>query len=229
MTENLESSSTLGSTGAPSSDVSQGQNVQPPSTFDASKLPEQLESLVSKAVEKAVQSQKDRRFSEIEKTLGDFKPVLERVKGLLTPEQLAQFNQIQRDAEIDELKQTVQKLTQTGAPAVGNQQSTAANDAQRILQAAQLDANTPEVLDLIRQYGNDPVTLAVRAGELRAKAANKPSPSAAESASILTESAPPSGDLDSMISKLNEMQKFPTKNRAEITRLTTELDKRGWK
>ena len=83
--ETLESNSSNGNGDSPNSSASNAGNGSSTSTFDSQKMPEQLESYVSKAIEKALQSTKDKRISGIEKTLDDFKPVMEKVKALLTP------------------------------------------------------------------------------------------------------------------------------------------------
>lgn len=183
MTDNLESNSQAGSAGSPNPDVSSAGNVQPTSTFDASKLPEQLESIVAKAVEKAVQSTKDRRFSNIEKQLDDFKPVMERVKEILTPEQLAQMNQIQRDAEFEELKRTVYGQPQTGTPKTGTPQGTATIGTTDILNTLGLDGNDPEVIEKVLKSG-DPAQAALNAAKIAVQRANQTPPSLSASASI---------------------------------------------
>lgn len=160
MTDNLESDLAEGSAGQPNPAASQGNGDKPTSSFNASKLPEQLESLVTKAVEKAVQSTKDRRFSNIEKQLDDFKPVLEQVKSILTPEQLRQFNEIQKDAEFEQLKKMVYGNPSTSTSESGNQGRAANSEAQGVLlqvvdELLDLPANDSRVTQIKLDHGND--------------------------------------------------------------------------
>ena len=152
MSDNLESNSPEGSAGSPNLDASKGKNDSSLSTFDVSKLPELVESLVSKSVEKAVQSQKDKRFSTIEKDISDFKPVLEQVKNLLTPEQLKEYNRIQKDVEFEELKKAVYGNNPNGTPTNGTPKSTA-EEVQSIFKEFGVDPNHPEAHTLFNLKG----------------------------------------------------------------------------
>lgn len=216
--ETLESNSNEGSTESPNSAASSAKNVSSTSTLQ----PEQLEQYVSKAVEKALQSQKDKRFSGIEKTLDGFKPVLEQVKSLLTPQQLAEFNQIQKDAEFEELKRVVYGKASTGTPATGNQESTA-TVIDVLKQFPELDANDTDVVAKVLSL-TDPKEAEYQALKLIRSRATQTTPSAS-AASPLTGTPPVPTNQADMINKLAELQKTPSKFKAEIAELEHKL---GW-
>jgi len=189
MTDNLESNSTEGSAGSPNPAVSAAQNVSSTSTLDAQKLPDQLESLVSKAVEKALQSQKDKRFSTIEKTLDGFKPVMEQVQALLTPEQLKEFKQIQKDAEFEELKKAVFGGTQTSTQPSGTQKGTA-EEAQAVFEEYSINPNDPEAIPLLGLQGTD---LVKAVSKLAIKRAKQSTPDSSEAPSLSSGAPKPVG------------------------------------
>lgn len=185
--ETLESNSNEGSTGSPNSAISSNKNVSSTSTL----LPEQLESLVSKMVEKRLQSQHDKRVSGIEKTLDSFKPVLEQVKALLTPEQMSEFNRIQRDAEFEDMKRRVYGDASTGTPATGNQPSTANSISDVLKQFPELDPNDTEVVQNVLTQ-TDPEKAELAASRLLRKRANPTQPSPSAAGTIVTPPIPPS-------------------------------------
>lgn len=229
MTDDLESNSPNGSAGLPNSVVSEGKNVQQTSTPDASKLPDNLDSIVSKAVEKAMQSQKDKRFSSIEKEISEFKPVLERVKTLLTPEQMKEFNAIQKDAEFEELKQTVTRLSQTGVPETGNQKNTATEEAQHIFQKYEVDMNDPAAVGFLGLKGADLIDAVATYAFKKSK-----QPTLDSSAASSIQGSSSSGKIteaqaETLYAKLGTALLEPTKNKAEISKLKKELNDQGYK
>lgn len=219
MTDDLESNPTNGSAGSPNSAVSEGKDVQRTSTPDASKQLEQLDSVIAKAVEKALQSQKDKRFSSIEKEISEFKPVLERVKSILTPEQLAQVNAIQKDAEFEELKQTVSRLTQTGVPATGNQQNTATDEAQTIFKKYEVDMNDPAVVPFLSLKGAE---LKAAVADYAFAKSKQPSLDSSAATSIGGEPGK-SVSEDAIYSEIANLSKNYTANKSRIEALQAKL------
>ena len=159
---------------------------KPTSSFDEAKLLERIGSLVETTIEKKLQSQKDRRFDKIEKTLGDFQPVLEKVKDLLTPEQL---EKVQRDLEWDEMRRRTGLLPTSQTSQVGNQQAAAVESKSDIAKELGLDENDPEVAAILRE-GADPLKLA----KVAIGRANKPTPSPTGAPGMVTPTAPPVDD-----------------------------------
>lgn len=224
MPDNLESNSPNGSTEPPASPTSAGQNVQQPSSLSEEELLKRLEPLI----DKKVQSVKDRRIAELEKQVSGFQSVLERFKGLVPDDKL---REIQKDLEFEDLKQKVYGTEkQTSEPVAGSQQMSAADLASSIIAKAQLDANVPEVIELIRTAGNDPVEFAIKAGELKARMANKPAPTAANAPVLQTSTG--SGEawnFEAKNARFRELQKFPSKHKDEIKKLKQELEEHNWK
>jgi hypothetical protein len=197
--ETLESNSSEGSTESPNSAASQAKSVSSTSMLQ----PEQLEQYVSKAVEKALQSQKDKRFSGIEKTLDGFKPVLEQVKSLLTPQQLTEFNQIQKDAEFEELKRVVYGQASTGTHATGNQVGTA-SVIEVLKQFPDLDANDPDVITSVLSQ-QDPDKAELAASRLLRKRASQ-SPSASAASPVVGTPPPPANLMDEFNQKAKTLR-----------------------
>lgn len=186
----LDSNSDNGTQGTPISDNLNNQNVQPPSTPAPMQSPDQLGALVSQKIVEALQNpdilkgMKDRRFNQITRQLEEFSPVMERVKEILTPEQKTQFAQIQRDAEIEELKRAVYGgQTQTSATANGNQGS-AAFDIEPVLKSLKFPDNDPGLAALKVKHGNNPLEFLKAATELRLSQAMSANPTPATSLSL---------------------------------------------
>ena len=174
---NLESGQTSGTAN------SAQPGDKPTSSFDEAKLLERIGSLVETTIEKKLQSQKDRRFDKIEKTLGDFQPVLEKVKDLLTPEQL---EKVQRDLEWDEMRRRTGLLPTSQTSQVGSPQAAAVESKSDIVKELGLDENDPEVAAVLRE-GADPLKLA----KVAINMAKKPTPSPSGVPSMVTPPAPP--------------------------------------
>ena len=169
---------------------------KPTSPFDEAKLLERIGSLVETTIEKKLQSQKDRRFDKIEKTLGDFQPVLEKVKDLLTPEQL---EKVQRDLEWEEMKRRTGLTPTSPTPQVGDQRAAAVEPKSDIAKELGLDENDPEVAAVLRE-GADPLKLA----KVAIAKANKPTPSPTGAPGMVT---PPAAPVDDQAALMTAYQK----------------------
>lgn len=213
--ENQESSSALGSAGSPTSSASQSANVQPTSGFDADHLLKQVESLI----EKKVQSVKDRRFDEMGKRLGDAETVLERVKGLIPADK---FRELEKDLEFEALKKQVYGTPSTGAPAVGNQQASAAVETDKVIAELGLPQTDPEVILLKTQNAN-----ALEFAKLAVRKAKSPQPSDADRpatpASPVVSSLTPQ-EIEKKAAELRAMYKKPSQYRTQINALEKELE-----
>ncbi len=232
----LDSSSSQGTQGSPNPDNLSGQSVQPPSTTAPTQSPDQMRALVSQIVSEALQNpdilkgMKDRRFNQIQGTLDNLSPVLEKVKGMLTPEQQAQFSQIQRDAEFEDLKQRVYggSSTQTGA-ATGGTQSSAAVDVETTVKKLQFADNDPALAALRIKHANNPTDFLNAAAELRINQLQTPSPTPA---TTLTQTGMPMNRLseDQITEKsvqLEELYKNYSLNKPAIAALEKELEAAG--
>jgi hypothetical protein len=232
----LDSNSGNGNQGTPNPATSDPQSVQPPSTTAPTQSPDQMRALVSQIVTEALQNpdilkgMKDRRFNQIQGTLDNLSPVLEKVKGLLTPEQQAQFSQIQRDAEFEDLKQRVYGTpqTQTGA-ATGGTQSSAAVDVETTVKKLQFADNDPALAALRIKHANNPIEFLNAAAELRISQLQTPSPTPA---TTLTQTGMPMSRMtDDQITEksaqLEELYKNYSKNKPQIAALEKELEAAG--
>lgn len=232
----LDSSSGAGNQGTPNPAPSEPQNVQPPSTPAPTQSPEQVRELVTQIVSEALQNpdilkgMKDRRFNQIQRSLDDISPVLERVKEILTPEQQAQLAQIQRDARFEQLEQVVygKPNTQTGATQSGTP-GNAAIDVEAVVKSLQFTDNDPALAALKIKHAGNPQEMVRAAAELRLAQLQTPSPTPAH--------APPQSgsanlglsqdQIDEKALRLEQLYKNPSQNRAEIKVIETELREAG--
>jgi hypothetical protein len=148
--KNLESSQLEGTEGAPSSEGSQKPGGQQTSSLNPEDLLKQVESLI----DRKLQSTKDKRFAQLERTVNEFAPVLERFKGLVSDDKLAE---IRKDLEFEDLKRRVYGDGQSSDRQEGNQPDNAASQLTAIIdEMLELPTNDSRVTDLKLKHGNDP-------------------------------------------------------------------------
>ena len=234
MAENdVDSGTTTGTAGTPTGQSSSSGSGSGGS-FDAGKLQSLIEGFGKRIDEidsrtKSLQGDKDRAVVKTKKEVDELKAKIAeyeklKSKGLAPDEAL---DEMDFRSTVRQLQDQLGKIGSVPAQSAGNGES-GADATAKVLKAAQLDANTPEVIDLIRQYGNDPVTLAVKAGELRAEMATRPQPSAAESTSLPSGGAPVGQiDVDRLNAEMMELSKQPSKNMARIQEIGVLLKKAG--
>ena len=190
--QNLESDQLEGSEGTTNSNASQNVGDKPTSTFNAEELLNKMRDTIKEEVGRATQSTKDKRFSEIEKKLGDFQPVLERFKDLVSPEKL---KEIERDLLFEDMKQRV--YGQTGETvSAGNAQAPAVNAAQ-VFSSKGLDVNDPRVAVALNKTYSNATDAELAAYKLKESIQSSPSPTPAQSATPLG-SAPVAPDASAL-------------------------------
>jgi hypothetical protein len=232
----LDSNSQGGQQGSPTPDNLTSQNVQPPSTPAPTSSPEQMRTLVAELIGEALRdpkvytSIKDKRISGIEQQLRDASPVLEQVRKILTPEQQAQFSQIQRDAEFEQLKQAVygNSSTQTGTPQSGTPGS-AALDVEPILSSLQFQPNDPALAALKIKHSGNTQELLKAAADLRLTQLQSPNPSPATAMNGPSGTSPASGGLtpqqvEQKSIELQRMYDNYSANEPKIKALESELN-----
>jgi hypothetical protein len=229
MAENdLDGGNPAGTAGTPTPQSSSGGSDSNGS-LDAGKLQSLIEGFGKRIEEidartKSLQGDKDRAVVKTKKEVEELKAKIaeyERLKGkgLGADEALEEMD---FRSTVRQLQEQLSKLGSVPTQPAGNGAGGADATAQ-VLKAAQLDANTPEVIDLIRQYGNDPVTLAVRAGELRAKP--KPTPDAASSSSISASAPAASVDIDALAAEHAKLMKNPSRHMKRLKEIEAEINK----
>jgi hypothetical protein len=169
------------------------------------------------------QSTKDKRIAQLEKRLGMSDLAELEEQGVQIPENVKLEYRL-RNLETQRPAPESQAPTSQGSGA-----SLTTQDVSEVVKQYQLDANSPEVLEALRGTYRNRDHFEATLAKVALARVNRPQPSAAESAAPVTESSAPTKDTASMIARLNELQKFPSKNRAEIAKLSTELEARGWK
>jgi metal-dependent amidase/aminoacylase/carboxypeptidase family protein len=191
-----------------------------------SKLLPQLEQII----ERKVQSQKDKRISEIEKVLGGRDKILAELEseGVNIPKDVRTQMQIRELTE-----RLTQQSTQPAQQVVDGSttQKAAVTDAIAELKKYDLSSNDADFLALLRgKYTNRAeFDLAVSRHVVGKLAPQKPAnPADVVQSPARATVTTNTGDTASKIARLTELQKQPTKNRAEIAQLAAELDKAGW-
>jgi len=181
--EILESGQGAGSEGTTNSNASQPAGDERPSQFNADELLVQLRATIKEEVGKATQSTKDKRFSEIEKKLGDFQPVLERVGALMKDGK--SFDEAQREIEWDEMRKAVfgGQAQPSAEQSTGNTPPPAVDVAKAFAMVG-LDLNDPQVSVAMKknfQTEDEAIAAGVR---LSKQLASSPAPTPAQGAAM---------------------------------------------
>ena len=190
-----------------------------------SKLLPQIEQII----ERKVQSTKDKRISEIEKVLGGRDKILAELEasGVDIPKDVRSELRM-RDLE-ERLAQQTQQPAQKRDDGSSTQKA-AVTEAIAELNKYGLQSNDADFIGLLR--GNYKTRaefdLAVSRHVVNKLAPQQP-PSPAGFTQPPAQGGAPREDTSAKIARLSELQKFTTKNKAEIAQLYGELDKAGWK
>lgn len=195
----------------------------------ADEIVSKLTPLLEQIVERKVQSVKDKRFSEIEKVLGGRDKMLAELEseGVNIPKE------VRTQMQIRELQERLAQQSPQPAQADvdgSTSQKAAVTDAIAELQKYGLTSNDPAFLELLRgKYANrSEFDLKVQRHIVGKLAPPKPAnPADVVQPPATNQASTP--DVSSKIARLGELQKQPTKYKAEIAQLVTELDKAGWK
>jgi hypothetical protein len=197
-----------------------------PSSVDTDAIVKQVTENLRRELRMA-QSTKDKEIATIKKTLGISDLSELEAMGATIPENVKLEHRLRQL----ESGRTAESSPDQKPSSPGNGAGLTAQDVSEVVKKFQLDANDADVIGALRgTYRNRDHFEATLASMALARI-NRPQPSAAESTAIATQAtaAPSNEDTAAMIARLNDLQKFPSKNKAEITKLRTELDQRGWK
>jgi hypothetical protein len=193
------------------------------SSVDTKALAQEVAKILRPDFEKVAQSTKDKRIAQLEKRLGVSDLAELEEQGVTIPENVKLEYRL-RNLETQNQAPPSQTPTSQGSGA-----SLTTQDVSEVVKQYQLDANAPEVLEALRGTYRNRDHFEATLAKVALARASRPQPSAAESAAISTESAATNKDTVSMIARLTELQKSPTRNKAEIAKLAADLDQRGWK
>jgi hypothetical protein len=177
-----------------------------------------------------VQSTKDKRLSKIEKALGGRLDLLAELEeqGVTIPKD------VRTEMQIRELQERLDQPPTQPAPVRddgSSQLKAATTEAIAELKNNGLTTDDPAVIDLFRgQYRNRAeFDLAIQRYINQKLRPSKPANPADVVQSPALSPNQPTDDTSVMVARLAELQKMPTKNRAEIQALKKELEKRDWK
>lgn len=229
MTDEKDSGQAAGTASSPNEAGSQSKGDSA-SSFDAAKLQSTLEVLSRKLEEvdarsRALQGDKDRGVNKATKEVEELKAKIAeyeklKSKGFDLDEAV---DEIDFKSTIRELKDQLGRLNPASQQATGTSPSGVTEAAKSVFEKAKLDPNTPEAVQLLREYGNDPIALAMAVGQLKARVGNTEPPSPT-SAPAIQGGTPATIDAEKMSQTLMELYKFPTKNRDKIAKLEKELE-----
>ena len=215
--------------GVPTPTFSEKSPASSISTFSSEQiatLSTALKPIIEDAVNRSVQSTKDKRFSKLEEGTSILKDVLTTLKGkgVEIPQEM------ERDIETREyiqraVAEAVPLQASGGTPNAGAGAS-GQFDALSVLKPLGLDSADPEVINLLKGQYRNPDHFQAEAARLAYTKAVKPAPSAA--------GAPPLGggtgqhalteaEKEPKYAKLTELYKTPTKSAKEIKSLEKEL------
>ncbi len=216
-----------GAGGATNSPVSPAKTIEgaPDQSQVLQKLQKDLE--LTRRELQGLQGRQDKETNEVQRAMGELKKRLD--SGMSFDEaqkSIAADNEVAAEkAMIRRIAQKLDVLDESPSNTTGNSVPVA-NDKASTLQQYNLDANDPDVAEAIRGK-NDPTEVRLAALEVALKRATKPTPDASASPAVQGRPSPQS-DTGAMISRLQQLQKFPTQNRQEIATLKKQLDERNW-
>jgi len=195
------------------------------SRVDTKALAAEVAKLLKPDFEKVAQSTKDKRIAALEKKLGVGDLAELEELGAQIPDSVKmeyRFRQLETQHQTESSEQTP---TSQGSGA-----TLTAQDVSEAVKQFNLDANNADVIEALRGTYRNRDHFEATLAKLAISKTNKPAPSAADSTTI-TGTTPISTKVETsvMIARLDELQKMPTKNRAEIQALKKELEKRDWK
>lgn len=230
----LDGGLTNGTPASPNAGGSEGQGDSG-NSFDASKLQTTIESLMKRLDEvdarsKALQGDKDRAVNKASAEIDDLKrkfAEIEKLKKAGLNEDDA-FTELKFRDEIREVREKLSSINPAQPSPAGNGNGLAVEQA-KVLSEYGLDGNDPEVIEkVLKQPWKSPAELENLALKVAYKRATSSPPSPAASTSV---QGVPAGmsDTASLVQKLGEMQRTPSKYRKEIAEITAKLDARGWK
>lgn len=196
---------------------------QPKQTEVGERL-ERLEKMLS-----SIQSGKDRAIAKTQDQMAELREQFGNVTKLMKSRGISEdeaFDVLQKEKEEAEFRSAileVREILKSGGsvPAQASGAKVEPSVAKVLEQYPELDANDPDVVAKVLS-NNDPVQAELAALRILNKRTQTPSPTAA-GIPTGTPSTPP--DEASKIARLAELQKTPTKHKAEIDKLIKEL---GW-
>jgi hypothetical protein len=156
---------------------------------------------------RGLQSRQDKDKNETQRFMDEVKQQMasgksfEEAEKAVTESRKAQ----EKDDLLYKIAQKVGVLGESSPTQATGNGASVTNDVAQVLSKAKLDANDAQVIDLIKNYGNDPVEFAMRVGEHKARMANSPQPSAASSPAL--QSAPPQSGPPSVEKLTGDYQK----------------------
>ncbi len=224
--ENTESGQVAGAAGQPNQQASQTSGTST-SSVDVEALKGVLIPFITEEVAKQSQSIKDKRIAKLS---GDVKSVLSRLDEL-TSEGWSQKQAI-RLMEIEERQQLAGHDDQEVEAEVpvkgktGTQTQPAGVDTAALVKLIGLDANSPEVLAVIRDHSDDTLAQLSALTDLgQKKRAVQQAP--ANAAQIMSSGggATAPDQIETLNSRLSELMKSPTQNLTEINKVQAELEK----
>jgi len=217
MTENdMESNSGDGVNATPNAGAS-SQDGSQTSTVDVEALVAALKPSIEEIVDRKTQSVKDVRFSKLTSKVDEFQSQLSEFKKL-TERGLSEEDALWRMSIDSKLNS---EPVASGNP-VGNQGNQSASvDTKAILLALGLDANSPEVTNVLQKTNVPSEQIVAFANLATGKKQAAPNPASVQPTGG---GQAPYGDANAIAERLNTLYLNPTKNLAEIKKLTEALD-----
>jgi len=218
MTANeTESGQEDGAPEKPNQDASPNADSKP-SPVDVEALAKALMPTIEEMVDKKTQSVKDKRLQSLDNRVEGFESQLAEFKDL-TEKGLSEDEALWRMKIESQLKMNAAPPVEK----VGSQSTpTASVETQAILKALGLDENNPVMTKILRE--NDEVAAQLASIVTLAKA-QTPAVSNPAAVQPVAGGETVSQSADAIADQLNELYKFPIKNKKQIRALTAELDK----
>ena len=230
MTENEKDSGSVAEMeGVPNPPISERQNAQHDSDA-AAKLQSTLDSLAKKLDEanahsRTQKSENDRGVAQTRKEVGELKRQIaeyERLKGSGLEVDAAVEEVTFRD-EVRALREQLSKLNPAQTEGTGNTGGKA-DPVAEVIKKANVNANDAGVLDLVREFGNDPMAFAIGLGKYKATLGP---PDASAAPTMQNTSVASTEDRESLKRGYVEEMKKARGNRAEGNAVQDKYRKKG--
>ncbi len=194
------------------------------SGVDMDALAEKVANKLRPDFEKVAQSTKDKRIAALEKRVGLSDLAELEEMGVTIPESAKTEYRLR---QLEGTRQQAPASSQLPS-SPGNGEALTAQDVQTVVKNLSLDANDAEVLEKLRGIYRNKDHFTAEMTTLALSRVTRQPPSPTSATALTAEKAAPPVDVQTKIAKLSEMQKQPTKYKAEIAKLTAELDAVNW-
>jgi hypothetical protein len=205
----------------PTPKFTEASPVSATSSVDAEALALKVAKILRPDFEKVAQSTKDKRIAQIEKRLG--------LGDLAELEELgAQIpDNVKLEYRFRQLESERQKPDPQPTTSQGSGANLAAQEVSEVVKKFKLDANDPEVIEALRGTYRNRDHFEVSLAQMALARANRPTPSAANAATISSSPPAPSKDVEQLTAEYKTNMRAARGDKAKLSSLRDDYKKKG--